>query len=33
MFDSPLEIVLGLGILAVIAATIIVAVVINRPRK
>lgn len=33
MFDSPLEILLGLAILAVIAATITVAVITNRRRK
>lgn len=33
MFDSPLEIVLGLAILAVIGTTIIMAVLVNRHRK
>lgn len=32
MFDSPLEILLGLGILAVITATIVMAIVKNRRR-
>lgn len=33
MFDSPLEIPLGLGILGVITAVIVRAVVKNKPRK